>query len=284
MSAGAAGVHPPSLVGTQILDWQWPVARFRRGVSRLDSIVSRDAFCHLQRRAKARPAPRLADRLSTAFYFRTMAPTAPAARGCGGTRGNRASSRRRCRPRDAADFPDRAIWRRRLLLRPWVCLAFDMAPAIAQFAAAAGPDQFRYVPDSAEGGGAVRKRASFRSISKSSSNNSAFPRRTCSRTEKSGEKPNQTYVEAVADEPGGNQKGTPGKGPNPGSEGTEQSKSDEDSSGKPGRRKQGRRLGAALRIRRRDSKPNSAQRRLRRMQAIRSRSARQNEGRAGQSA
>ena len=49
--------------------------------------------------------------------------------------------------------------------------------------------------------------------------------------EKTGEKPNQTNVEAVADEPGGNQKGVPGKGPNPAAEGTEQSKSDEQSSG-----------------------------------------------------
>ena len=55
---------------------------------------------------------------------------------------------------------------------------------------------------------------------------------TCSRSlRKSGEKPNQSNVEAVADEPGGNQKGTPGKGPNPAVEGTEQSKSDEQSSG-----------------------------------------------------
>ena len=76
-SAGAAGFILLLLAGTQILDWQWPVllfaAVFALGIYRVTRrILPSYSVAQMLDRSLG-----LQDRLSTVFYFRRMAPTAP---------------------------------------------------------------------------------------------------------------------------------------------------------------------------------------------------------------
>lgn len=78
VSAGAAGFILLLLLGTQILDWQWPVLLcagvFAFGLYR----VTRRVLPSYSVAQKLDRSLDLQDRLSTAFYFRNLSPGAPA--------------------------------------------------------------------------------------------------------------------------------------------------------------------------------------------------------------
>ena len=176
----------------------------------------------------------LEDRVSTAFYFRKMTPAAPELVDVVEKQATERVSMLpiltgRCRWR----FRDPVIWPVRLQLRPWACLPFDMASCgrltcsshwRASLSTLSGLHPKWRLP--------VRKRASSRSISKSSSNNSVFP------TDDLQQEPEKIRGETQSNQRRScrrrtrrKSEGNAGKGPNPAAEGTEQSKSDEQSSG-----------------------------------------------------
>jgi hypothetical protein len=218
-------------VGTQILDWQWPillfVAVFAFGAYR----VTRRVLSGYKLAQKLDALLGLEDRLSTTFYFRRLAPSAPELVD---------TVERQALDRVHADDVDRAL-----------PLAFPKSgyAACALAFAAVGLFGIRY--------GILRTlnlerplaRIEFDTFRNPPKVEAASTKKSVVQehlekqlqqlglsldelqTEKAGEKPNPTDVQAIADEPG-NQKGTPAKGPNPASEGTEEAKSDEQSAGK----------------------------------------------------
>ena len=234
ISAGAAGLILLLLVGTQILNWQWPLL--------LLSAVFGFGFYRVTRRilpsySVAQMLDRsleLQDRLSTAFYFRRIAPSAPA---------HVDVVEREAIERVHTGDVDRAM-----------PLAFPRSGymALALTVAAVGLFGVRYImmrsldlqkpiarisfdtfrnPPKVEAASA--KKSVIQEHLEKQLQQLGLSTQDLEEAEKSGAKPSPTSVDAVADEPGGNQQGTPGKGPNPGNEGTEESKSEDQSGGKP---------------------------------------------------
>jgi len=230
-SAGAVGLILLLLVGTQILDWQWPavlfIAVFAIGTYR----VTRRVLSNYKLAQKLDRLLGLQDGLSTAFYFRRLAPTVPQS-----VEVVEKQALEHVRPGDV----ERAL-----------PLAFPRAgyAACALAFAAMGLLGVRY--------GVLRTlnlerplaRIEFDTFRNPPKVEAASAKKSVVQehlekqlqqlglsldelqTEKEAEKPNPTNVGAVADEPG-SQKGTPGKGPNPAAEGAEEGKSDDESSGK----------------------------------------------------
>ena len=232
LSAGATGVLLLLLLGTQILDWQWPVAVFvvvlTFGVYRVTRrLLSPYRVAQMLDRALG-----LEDRVSTAFYFRNMAPSAPA---LVNVVEKQATDRVHSVDVDNAmplAFPRSGYLACALVVaavglfavRYGVLRSLNLQQPLARISF----DTFR-TPPKVEA--SSKKSVVQEHLEKQLQQLGLSVDDLQQEPEKSGEKPNQSSVEAVADEPGGNQKGTPGKGPNPAVEGTEQSKSDEQSSG-----------------------------------------------------
>lgn len=232
-SAGAAGLLVLLLVGTQILDWQWPVAVFLAVLTLGVYRVNRHRISQYRVAQILDQALTLEDRVSTAFYFRKVTPAAPE---LVDIVEQQATSRVHAADIDRAlplAFPRSGYLACALAVagvslfavRYGVLRSLDLQQPLARITF----DTFR-TPPKVEAASS-KKSVVQEHLEKQLQQLGLSTDDLQQEPEKTGEKPNQTNVEAVADEPGGNQKGVPGKGPNPAAEGTEQSKSDEQSSG-----------------------------------------------------
>jgi hypothetical protein len=232
-SAGAAGVLILLLVGTQILDWQWPVALFIAVLTLGVYRVTRRRISQYGIAQKLDQALTLEDRVSTAYYFRKMTP---ASSELVDIVEKQATGRVQVPDIERAlplAFPRTGYLACALAvaavglfaLRYGILRSLNLQQPLARITF----DTFR-TPPKVEAASSKKSivqehlEKQLQQLGLSTDDLEQEP-------EKPGEKPNQTNVEAVADEPGGNQKGAPGKGPNPAAEGTEQSKADEPSSG-----------------------------------------------------
>jgi hypothetical protein len=233
LSAGAAGIFLLLLVGTQILDWQWPVAVFlvvlTFGVYRVTRrLLPLYRVAQMLDRALA-----LEDRVSTAFYFRKMAATSPELVDIVEKQAiDRVHSVDIDRAMPLA-FPRSGYWACAVAVaavglfavRYGILRSLSLQQPLARISF----DTFR-TPPKVEAASS-KKSVVQEHLEKQLQQLGMSMDDLQQEPDKSGEKPNQLPVEAVADEPGGNQKGTPGKGPNPAAEGTEQTKADEPSTG-----------------------------------------------------
>jgi hypothetical protein len=234
ISAGAAGFILLLLVGTQILDWQWPLLL----------IAAVFAFGFYRVRRRILPSYRVAqlldrslglqDRLSTVFYFRNIAPSAP--------QPVDVVEREAIERVHAADV-DRALpfaFPRSGYIAAALALAavglFGLRYGILHTLNLQRPlarisfDTFR-TPPKVEA--ASPKKSVIQEHLEKQLAQLGLSMEELQQTEKSAEKPSPTNIETVAEEPGANQQGNKGQGPTPGSEKAEESKSDEQSSGKP---------------------------------------------------
>jgi hypothetical protein len=233
LSAGCAGVLLLLIVGTQILDWQWPVllclAVFAVGVFRV-----RRARVPLYRTAQTLDnSLGLQDRLSTAYYFRHLAPKAPE---LVDTVENQAIDRVQQGDVERAvplRFPTAGYLAAALavaavslfavrygvlktlsLERPLARINFDTFSAPPKVEAAS-----------------TRKSVVQEHLEKQLQQLGLSLEEMQQPMEKSGEKPNATNVTAVSDEPGGTQKGPPGQNASDPTEGSEENKGDDQPSG-----------------------------------------------------
>jgi hypothetical protein len=234
VSAGAAGFILLILVGTQILDWQWPVllfaAVFALGFYRVTRrILPSYSVAQMLDRSLG-----LQDRLSTVFYFRRLAPSAPQPVDV---------VEREALERVHAEDVDRAmplVFPRSGYTAAALALAavglfgvrymmtrtLDLQKPLARITF----DTFR-TPPKVE---ASSKKSVIQEHLEKQLQQLGLSTQDLQEAEKTPTAPSPMNVDAVADEPGAEQQqGTPGKGPNPGSEGAEDSKSEQDTAGKP---------------------------------------------------
>ena len=233
-SAGGAGVLLLLILGTQILDWQWPVAVFLAvlafGVYRV-----RRANVPLYRTAQSLDhSLGLADRLSTAYYFRRVAaPRTPElvdtveAQAVGSVH---AGDIERAMP---MRFPTAGyvacglcvaaislialrygVLKTLSLERPLANINFDTFSAPPKVQAASS-----------------RKSVVQEHLEKQLAQLGLTPEELQLPMEKSGEKPNATNVSAISEEPGGAQKTPPGMNAGEPIEGAEENKEDNQPSG-----------------------------------------------------
>jgi len=222
------------LVGTQILDWQWPLlliaAVFVFGFYRVRRrLLPSYSVAQLLDRSLA-----LQDRLSTVFYFRKLAPEAPASVD---VVEREALDRIHANDIETAMplvFPRSGYAATALALaavglfgvRYGIMRSLDLQKPIARISF----DTFRNPPKVEA---ASSKKSVIQEHLEKQLAQLGLSMEELQQAERTGEKPSPTNVEAVAEEPGANQQGNPGKGPSPNAEGNEESKSDDPSPGKP---------------------------------------------------
>jgi hypothetical protein len=233
-SAGGAGVLLLLVLGTQIFDWQWPVAVFLAvlafGVYRV-----RRARVPLYRTAQSLDhSLGLADRLSTAYYFRRVAtaksPDLVDTVEAQAIRSVQAGDVERAMP---MRFPTAGyvacalavaavsliavrygVLKTLSLERPLANINFDTFTAPPKVQAATS-----------------RKSVVQEHLEKQLAQLGLTPEELQLPMEKSGEKPNATNVSAISEDPGGAQKTPPGMNAGDPIEGAEENKDDDQPSG-----------------------------------------------------
>ena len=230
MAAGGAGVLLLLILGTQIFDWQWPVALFLIvlgvGVYRV-----RRAQVPLYRTAQSLDrALGLQDRLSTAFYFRHVAPKstelvdAVEAQALSKVRdGDVERAMPLHFPRAGYVAAGLAVVAVTLIaVRYGVLKTMSLQQPLARIQF----DTFSS-PDKVEAASTSKKSVVQEHLEKQLEQLGLTPEEMELPMESSAEKPNATNVNAISDEPGGDQKGPPGKNDGDPAEGSEEGESGE---------------------------------------------------------
>ncbi|HYP07382.1 MAG TPA: hypothetical protein VER03_14210, partial [Bryobacteraceae bacterium] len=214
MSAGAAGFLLLLILGTQILDWQWPVGVFLATLG-LGLYRAHKARVPVYRTAQALDkALDLQDRLSTAYYFRRLAPKSTAlvdeveAQAIGRVRDGDVERAMPLRfPRAGYVAVGLAVVAVTLVaVRYGVLRTMSLQQPLARI----NFDTFSS-PDKVEAASASKKSVVQEHLDKQLEQLGLTPEEMDLPMESSAEKPNATNVSAISNEPGGEQKGPPGK-------------------------------------------------------------------------
>jgi hypothetical protein len=235
VSVGAIGVLLLLLVGTQILDWPWPVALF---LVALGIGIFRIRRRHIPAYGTAQTLDRklgLEDRLSTAFYFRRLAPKAPE---LVDVVENQAISRvhegdvERAMP---YSFPRAGYAASALVFSAVVLLGVRYGVLhtmnLERPLARINFDTFGEPKVEAKSN---RKSVVQEHLEKQLAQlGMSLDELDQPQAEKDPQSPSPINMEAVADESGGNMEGKPGDSPNQAPEGSENAKNNEQSSGAP---------------------------------------------------
>ena len=233
LSAGFAGVLLLLLLGTQVLDWQWPLAFFV-------AVLGFGAYRVRRRRiplyTTAQQVDRLLgldDRLSTAFYFRHVAERTPELAGIVEKEALERVQERDLKHALPVRFPSAG----------YVALALAIA-AVGLFAIRYGVlktldlerplaridfDTFRTAPKVEAA--TNRKSVVQEHLEKQLQQLGLTVDEAPEQTEREAEQPNPTELQSIADEQGGNEKGVQGKSQNSPPEGPQDGESGEKSSG-----------------------------------------------------